>query len=274
MLLSRSRVLLAAVASAVLAAHPCLATAQEPLAKEAMRQFLLNAEIVKSRDVGKGVTRPSRLTLTDGTFTHDAAFQSVDESKKFAEFNRGGPEINFRDTYHYNLAAYAIAELLGLDEMMPVTVERTWRGKRGALSWWVDRVMMDEGERLKKKMEPQDPDGWNRQMFRMRVFRQFVYDTDQGNVGNALIAEGWKLWMIDFTRAFRLYDALQSPGDLRRCDRQLLERLKQLDLKALEERTARHLNSWEIKALMARRDKIVAHFARLVAELGETRVLY
>lgn len=273
MLLSRSGVFAAALASVLLAAPPSPSIAQDTLSKEEMRRFLLTADIVKSREIGTGVTHPYRLTLTDGRLTHDAAFQSVDESKKFAEFNRGGPEINFRDSYHFNIAAYALAALLGLDEMMPVTVERAWRGKGGALVWWVDHVMMDEGQRLKKKTEPPDSDGWNRQMFRMRVFSQFVYDTDR-NLGNVLIAEGWKLWMIDFTRAFRLYDKLQSPGDLKRCDRQLLEQLKQLDAREIEAKTAPHLNSWEIKALMARRDKIVAHFARLVAEQGEARVLY
>ena len=39
-------------------------------------------------------------------------------------------------------AAFGLAELLGLDDMMPVTVERRWNGKRGALSWWLGETWM------------------------------------------------------------------------------------------------------------------------------------
>ena len=44
------------------------------------------------------------------------------------QFNDGHVEINFVDSYKYNIAAYGIAELLGLDDMMPVYVERKWNG--------------------------------------------------------------------------------------------------------------------------------------------------
>ncbi|MEE8146343.1 MAG: hypothetical protein V3T24_01965, partial [Longimicrobiales bacterium] len=63
----------------VLAAGSRLAAEEPTLTKEQMRQFLLTAEIVDSAPIGTGVTRPWRLTLSDGTITHAAAFQSVDE---------------------------------------------------------------------------------------------------------------------------------------------------------------------------------------------------
>jgi hypothetical protein len=61
---------------------------------------------------------------------------------------------------------------------------------------------------------------------------------------------------------------------LERCDRQLLERLKALDGAELTEKTKRYLNKEEVKAVMARRDKIVAQFQRLISEKGEKEVLY
>ena len=64
-------------------------------------------------------------------------------------------------------------------------------------------------------------------MFRMRLFTQLVADEDR-NTGNVLITSDWKLWMIDFTRAFRRNKQLLAPGDVTRCDRQLLEKLKAL----------------------------------------------
>src|SRR2546426_325644 len=94
-----------------------------------MKQFLLNAKVVQSKHTGKGITSPWRLTLRDGTVTHDGGFQSVDEHKARMEFANGTVELNFVDSYKYNIAAYALAELLGVDDMLPVYVERKWNGR-------------------------------------------------------------------------------------------------------------------------------------------------
>jgi hypothetical protein len=58
-----------------------------------------------------------------------------------------------------------------------------------------------------------------------------------------------------------------------RCDRQLFEKLKALDADQLAEKTKRYLTKDEMKAVMARRDKIVAYFQQMVAEKGEKEVL-
>jgi hypothetical protein len=244
-----------------------------PLTKEQMRTFLETAKVTKSRSTGKGVTRPFRLTLTDGTTTHDALFQSVEERRAMKQFDRGRNEVNFVDSYHYNIAAYDLAEMLGLEAMMPMSVARRWNGRNGSLTWWIDDVMMDEGERLKKGVRPPDPDSWNKQFYRMRIFSQLVYDTDR-NLTNVLITKDWHVWMIDFTRAFRLWPDLPSPTDLTRGDRQLLERLKQLDLPTLEAKLGQHLTGAEVAAIITRRDKILNRFTQLAAERGEANVLY
>ena len=59
----------------------------------AQTEFLTNAKVVRSRSIGKGVTAPQRLTLTDGTVTHDAAFQSVNERKSQADFGNRGRRV-------------------------------------------------------------------------------------------------------------------------------------------------------------------------------------
>ena len=102
---------------------------------------------------------------------------------------------------------------------------------------------------------------------------KLVYDTDP-NLTNILIGEDWKLWRIDFSRAFRTFNELQTPKDLVRCDRQLFEKLKALDANELAEKTKTYLTKDEVKAVMARRDKIVAYFQKLIAEKGENEVLY
>ena len=42
-------------------------------------------------------------------------------------------------------------------------------GKNGALAWWMDSLM-NEGDRLKKKIEPPNPNAWNEDMYRQRMF--------------------------------------------------------------------------------------------------------
>lgn len=239
------------------------ATDEPALSKEQIRQFLLSAKVVNSRESKKGITHPSRLTLSDGTLTHDASFQPIDEHTVGQ---------NFVDSYKYNLAAYALAELIGFDDMMPMYVERRWRGQTGSLSWWLP-VKMDEADRLKRKLEPPDQDAWNNQMDKIRVFDELVYDTDP-NLTNVLIGEDWRLWRIDFTRAFRTFKELKDPRNLERCDRQLFAQLKALNSNELTEKTKQYLTNSEITGVMARRDKIVERFQKMIVEKGESKVLY
>ena len=248
--------------------------AQDPetLTQEQMAQFLRKAKVIRAIQTGKGVTSPYRFTLSDGTMVHDGSFQSIDEYKATKTFDNGKTEMNFRDSYKYNIAAYQLARLLGLGDMMPVTVERKWKGKIGSLSWWLP-AKMDEEKRLSEHIQPPEPNDWNQRIYKVSVFSQLVYDTDR-NYGNLLISENWHVWMIDFSRGFRRYTTLEDPKKLIMCDRQLLERLRRLTAAELKEKTKDWLIEPEIKGVMARRDLIVEYFETLIAEKGEKAVLY
>lgn len=239
---------------------------------ETMRRFLLEGEVVRAAQIGKGITRPWRLTITDGRLTHDASFQDIDVRVQEAGFAGGGRELNFSDSYHYNIAAYELACLVGLDDIVPVTVEREWRGQKGSLTWWVD-AKWDGLERMEKGLLPPDTRSWNRQMHKVRVFSQLVYDTDR-NLQNILITEDWRISMIDFSRAFRTISQLQDESDLVKCDRVLFRRLHELERSAVARAVGSHLTRWEIDALMSRRDRIVGRFEKLIREKGEPEVLY
>lgn len=123
MLARLSRLVTVGVLAGVLAAGSSLAAQEPTLSKEQMRQFLLTAEIVDSAPIRTGMTRPWRLTLSNGTLTHAEVFQSVGEGDMRKNLGRR-TEFNFVDSYHYNIAAFGLAELLGLDDVIPVTVER------------------------------------------------------------------------------------------------------------------------------------------------------
>ena len=267
------------LASAVPAPSFAQAVAAAPapqLTVEQMKDFLKTAKIVRSRTTSKGVTAPKRLTLTNGTITNDAVFQSVDESKMVVSLSGGGrgstTELNFVDSYRYNLAAFALAEMLGLEYMMPVYVERRWNGETGSVGWWVP-TLMDESERLKKRVQPPNPTDWNYQMYRMRVFTALVRDTDR-NLTNVLITPDWKVMMIDFSRAFRLQPELMYNKDLARIDRKLLASLETLEREAVKASVRDWLTNGELDAMMKRSDLLVAHFKGLIDRLGEDKVLY
>jgi hypothetical protein len=211
----------------------------------------------RERSAGKGVTGTRRVTLTDGVITHDAQIQSIDEYKAVFESAKGS-ELNFRDSWRFNVAAYRLDRLLGIN-MTPVSVPRVHDRKPSAFTWWLDDIIMDEGQRLKDKKQPPNSREWNQQMFLVRVFDQLIYNVDR-NMGNLLVDKNWAVWMIDHSRAFRTWPDLKTPGDLAYIDRGIFEKLKALNKPELQKVMGDHLTGPEIDGLLARRDKIVALF--------------
>jgi hypothetical protein len=246
------------------------------LSVDQIRAFLKDAKVIRTRNTSKGITAPKRLTLSDGNITHEAVFQAIDDHQMVANLSGGGraakTELNFVDSYKYNIAAYELSRLLGLDHMMPVYVERRWNGQVGSISWFVP-TLMDESDRLKKKVEPPNPTDWNQQMYRMRVFSSLVRDTDR-NLTNVLITHEWKVMMIDFSRGFRLQPELMHQADLGKIDRQLLAKLEALTKEDVMSATRDYLTQRELDAMLVRRDMLVAHFKKLIADQGEAKVLY
>jgi hypothetical protein len=235
-----------------------------------METFLKKARMGRSRSIPVGVTAPSRATLDDGTLQHDASIQTVDQTKTTFATARG-TEFNFRDSWQFNVAGYEVAKILELN-MVPPYVERVVNGKPASVSWWVSDTMM-ERERVKQNLNPPDTELWNAQVLAGRVFHELIADTDV-NMTNLLITKDWRVWLIDFSRAFRMAKTLQEPNRLTAVDRKLLARLKGLTRDDLRKKIDRWVSREQIDALLARRDAIVAIFEKLVAEKGEARVLY
>ncbi len=245
--------------------------AAQPRTAQEIEAFMRSAKVVRARELSTGITRPLRLTLTDGAMTHDAVFQAIDEKKSVFVAQRGASEINFVDSWRYNVAAYRLSAAVGLDWMMPVTIEYQYRGRPGALAWFMESVT-DERRRLKEKVRPPDVLAWNQDMYRMRVFSSLVRDTDR-NLGNVLVSPAWRVIMVDFTRAFRLHPVIDVK-EISQCERQLLARLAALTPERLKEAVGEYLTAPEAQAVMKRRDLIVAHVRALAAQRGEDKVLY
>jgi hypothetical protein len=246
------------------AATPVAADARTPggptLSLEEQEHFLLNSRLDRIRGVSEGVTGTQRATLVDGEFRHDASVQTIDESKQKFEGTRR-VEFNFRDYWGYNVAAYRLGVLLGLDNIPP-SVARRHRTGEAAFTWWVDDVLMDERARQKKKQKPPDGTYWNYQLHVMRVFDELIANADR-NAGNMLIDAGWKLWLIDHSRAFRTGAELSKPQGVKRCERALLAKMRALTRASMVEQLDKYLTPYEIDAILKRRDRLVAHIDAL-----------
>jgi hypothetical protein len=234
---------------------PVAAASPTPIPSDEVQEtFLKKAKIVKTKGPKKGVTDSTQATMTDGTITHDAHIQTIDEYKR--EFRSAlGVELDFRDSWTYNVAAYKLDRMIGLN-MVPVSVQGHYRSNRAAITWWVDDYMIDEGDRLKQKIEPPNKAEWSRQMQMMRLFDELIANTDR-NLGNILYTTTWRLWPIDHTRAFRKQTTLKRPSYVVRCERTVFEKLKALDRATLKRELGDYLDDGHIKSILARRDLIV-----------------
>jgi hypothetical protein len=235
-----------------------------------METYLKTAKVVSQKSTPVGITAPSRAMLDNETLRHEASIQTVDIRKTTFQGSRG-TELNFRDAWQFNVAGYELAKMLKLN-MVPPYVERRVDGKDASVSWWVNDAMM-ERDRVKKKIEPPQPMKWNEQLYAARIFHELIADTDF-NMTNVLITKDWRIWLIDFSRAFRMTKTINNPKQLTRADRTLLTSMRELTLGGVQQALGRWLTKSEIEGLMARRDLIVQFFDKEVAAKGEGAVLY
>lgn len=261
--------LLASLLALAAVVGPSLAA---PMGDAEKERILLEGQIVKTDQPPGGRSKSVRATLRLDGVEHRAMVHTLDEWKaSFKLVDR--TELDFRDSYKNNIAAYRLDRLLGLG-MVPVTILRHHKGKPASFMWWLEDIQMDEAKRLKEKIRPPNPGTWSRQLYTTRIFDQLIYNYDR-NTGNLLIDKQWRIWMIDHTRAFKVFGELQNAEQLgSRCDRGMLEKLRGLDEATLAETMKDVLNPDQIQGLLRRRDAIVAHFDDLLAKKPEILVLF
>jgi hypothetical protein len=219
--------------------------------------FLLTADIGQEQFAGKGITNSQKAALTEDGVTHAAHIQQIDVYMPLFKGKDGSQEQDFKDSWKFNVAAYRLAKLLNLTDMVPASVEREVNGKPASLDWWVDNVLMDERERVDKNIQPPDAARWRVQMDTIRIFDQLIYNMDRSQE-NLLITTDWNVWMIDHTRAFRKWTSLRNAAAVTRCTPQLLAALKRLRREDVARELGPYLTGAEVDGMMARRDLIVA----------------
>jgi hypothetical protein len=255
----------------------CPARAEEPfglpLTGEAAEAFLRTAEVARKKAIGTGITHPDQYTLSDGERTCRAVWKTIDEFKRgVTRFEGGGVVVDFADSYKHEIAAYELDKLLGTG-LVPPTVERRFGDTTGSLQLWVEGAMT-EADRKQKKIAPPDLQSWNEQIYKVRLLHQLTYNTDYRNIRNVLSDPSFRVYAVDFSRAFTFYPDLRSEEELPRFSRSLLEALKTLDRPTLDAKLGHWLTGPQIEGILKRRDKLVALAARRVQEQGEAAVLY
>ena len=232
--------------------------------------YYKTADVVESVTISKGITRPKRLVLEKNGIRMHAQFQAHDEYKSRAHV-KGTVIYNYRDTYGFNIAAYNLALLLGLD-IVPPSFEREIDGERGSVTVWLENIMTDR-ERLDQEIAPPDQSFWDRQMMRMNVFDELIANDDRNHL-NILIDENWIVWLIDHTRSFRVRKELENPELFVACERDMWAALQQVSNEEIKTAVKPWLKGSELKALLTRRKALVEHFSALIESQGRDAVLF
>lgn len=225
-----------------------------------LETFLTEAEILSVEDIGMGVTKPSRVELKHGERTFGAAFKPI----------KRGRQKGFWESYQAEIATYALDKLIGLG-MTPPTVERRIQKKNGSLQFWVEDCQLYRDVMAETPNTP----AWSRQLSRMKMFDVLINNEDR-NAQNFLVDPDHHIILIDHSRAFISGKRItKQPKKLpNQFDRKLVESLRGLDKETLEAHLKPHLNGGQIKGVLERRDFLLEHLDKLIAERGEARVLF
>ena len=80
-----------------------------------------------------------KVELSDGTRSLSAVFKTVDEYEPVKRFDNGEVELQFTDSFEYEIAAYELDTILGLG-IVPPAIRRRINRDVGSLSLWVEAV--------------------------------------------------------------------------------------------------------------------------------------
>ncbi|MFC2164221.1 hypothetical protein ACFLT2_04390 [Acidobacteriota bacterium] len=236
-------------------------------------EFLKTAEIFKSKKIGDGVTEPFRLYLKKNDVESSGCWKNVK-----------GMLRDFLEGWQYEIAAYEIDKLLGLN-MVPPTVERKFKGLTGSCQLWINHEHSLESLIKKKvKMPAQALANLTRMKYVARFFDSLIANEDR-HQRNVIFNDKWKMILIDHSRAFRCRmkfatrlcfgkKGLFGNKPFRQLPRTLVENLKALTKEKVELAVGSYLTKMELEGIMHRKELILEEIDEMIAEKGEDLVLY
>lgn len=253
-------------------------TSEEIAERPKWEEFLKTAEIVRSQEIGEGVTKPYRLYLKKDDLEASGAWK-----------NPSGIQSGFLEGWQYEIAAYRLDKLIGLN-MIPPYVEREFNGKPGALSLWVKsqysllKIMEEKIEIPKEALPKVDS-----MKYVTRAWDCLVANEDRTQQ-NILYTQDWRTILFDHSRAFRSSkefveklmfgkNGLKTMADgrpvlFRRLPRWFVEKVKALDFQSLKDAVRPYLTDKEIEAIVKRKSLLLGEIDEMIKESGEDKVLY
>jgi hypothetical protein len=250
-------------------------TAEELAQRPQWEEFLKTAKIVKEEQMStrEAVTSPWVLTLQLGDVTHKALWK-----------NPEGRMQGYIEGWKYEIAAYLLDKELGLN-MVPPTVELRFHGDRGSCQYWVEgTVTLKDNEEKKIKTPPRYVFSKNRATYLQRFWDNLIANEDR-HLNQILVTKDWRMIFIDHSRSFRtsanftkklIYTERHPEGPklMSELPRALVEKTKALTFESIKAVVGDTLTEAEIKAVLARRDLILAEIDKLIKKNGEAAVLY
>ncbi len=250
-------------------------TPEELAEREKWEKLLKDAEVVGQTQLGgkEAVTEPWVIDLE----IDDIEFRAIWK-------NPLGRVKGFLESWKWEIAAYRIDKLIGLN-MVPVTVEKRFRGDLGSCQLWIEETFTlkkQQEEDIKKPSYKVYP--WNLSLFKQRAWDNLIYNTDR-HLNQYLVTQDWRMLLIDHSRSFAtsknstkrlIYDEKYKEGPflMKQLPRTLYENIKALTAEKIRSVVGDYLNEKEIEAVMLRKDLIVAWVGKRIEELGEDKVLY
>lgn len=253
-------------------------TAEEIAQRPFWEEFLKTASIIRAEEIGEGVTKPLRLYLAKDGIEASGAWK-----------NPRGMREGFLEGWQYEIAAYELDKLIGLN-MVPPAVERKYNGKKGALSFWVTSEysllkIMEEKIEIPKEVLRQTDD----MKYLTRAWDSLIANEDRTQQ-NILYTKDWRTILIDHSRAFRSTrehteklmfgrNGLKKYVDgrpflFRRLPRAFVEAVKKLTFESIKAAVGPTLTDKEIEAILKRKTLLLAEIEAMIKESGEANVLY
>ncbi|MCG7851306.1 MAG: hypothetical protein MIO92_02185 [Methanosarcinaceae archaeon] len=195
-----------------------------------------------------------------------------------------GRQKGFLENWKWEIAAYRIDKLIGLD-MVPPTIEKRFREERGSCQLWIDDTitLKDKVER-KIKTPPVNVFYWNRALYKQRTWDNLIANDDR-HQRQFLITSDFRILLCDHSRSFRttkklttslIFDENHKDGPrlMKELPRPLFENIKSLTFDKIKNAVGDYLTNKEIEAVLKRKDLIVDWMEKRIQEIGEDKVLY